>query len=311
MMIDWWAGSFDTGGRRLGQATRRGYIVIAPHWGKAGQREYGYSAQEHAAVLAGVRDACRHFAVDTDRVFLTGYSMGGDAAWDMAVAHPDLWAGLMPICGISQKFTTYYWENARYVPTYVVMGELDGQALTTNARDLQRYLIRNFDVTAVEFRGRGHENFSDEILNLFDWMDKRRRDFFIKEFEVHTMRSFDNFFWAVEVSGFPAGKSVDPARWPPKGRPLLVSAHVTANNILRVKSGADDITVWLAPELLDFTKPIEVKFNGGRFGGRQEEIRPDIGVILEDVRTRGDRQHPFWARVELPAGKINLASDAP
>jgi hypothetical protein len=92
---------------------------------------------------------------------------------------------------------------------------------------------------------------------------------------------------------------------------LLVSAHVTANNILRVKSGADDITVWLAPELLDFTKPIEVKFNGGRFGGRQEEIRPDIGVILEDVRTRGDRQHPFWARVELPAGKINLASDAP
>jgi hypothetical protein len=236
--------------------------------------------------------------------------MGGDAAWDIAVSHPDLWAGVMPICAISQKFTTFYWENARYVPVYVVMGELDSQAMRTNARDLQRYMIRKFDVTAVEYRGRGHEHFSDEILRLFDWMDKHRRDFYRKEFEVHAMRSFDNFFWAVEVSDFPSNKDVDPSKWPPPNgtRPLLVSADVTNNNNLRIKTGASRVTVWLSPELLDFSKPMELKLNGGRFGGPREEIRPDIGVILEDVRTRGDRQHPFWARVDLPAGTINLAS---
>ena len=31
---------------------------------------------------------------------------------------------------------------------------------------------------------------------------------------------------------------------------------------------------------------------------RQGPIRPDLATLLEDVRTRGDRQHPFWARVE-------------
>lgn len=310
MQIDWWAGSYDTGGRRAGHASRHGYIVIAPHWGRTAQREYGYSAREHRAVLASLRDASRRFALDSDRVYLSGHSMGGDAAWDIGLAHPDLWAGVMPITGVSQKVTSYYWENARYVPLYVVMGELDGMNLAVNARDLQRYMIRGFDVTAVEFRGRGHEHFSDEILNLFDWMGRRKREFFPKEFECRTMRSFDNFFWPVELAGFPPKVNIDPAQWPPRSgtRAMLVTASVTANNGFRVRTGADRVTIWLSPEMVDFGQPIEVKFNSNRFGGHRDEIQPDLGVILEDVRTRGDRQHPFWARVELPAGKLNLAA---
>jgi hypothetical protein len=30
-----------------------------------------------------------------------------------------------------------------------------------------------------------------------------------------------------------------------------------------------------------------------------------VEIILEDVRTRGDRQHPFWAKVEVPSARIN------
>ncbi|MBL9123037.1 MAG: hypothetical protein JNG90_05355 [Planctomycetaceae bacterium] len=310
MQIDWWAGPRESNGQRVGQAGRHGYIVVAPHWAQTAQREYGYSAAEHRAVLASVRDVCRKFAVDTDRVYLSGFSMGGEAAWDIGLAHPDLWAGVMPIVAVAKKVTNWYWENARYVPVYVVMGELDGQSLSANARDLERYMTRGFDVTVVEFRGRGHEHFSDEILNLFDWMGRRRRDFFPKEFEVRTIRSFDNFFWPVELEGFPKNASVDAAQWPPRdgARPLLVKVSVTANNGVRVKAGTDSATIWLAPEMVDFEKPIEVKFNAGRYGGSRNAIEPDVGVILEDVRTRGDRQHPFWARVELPAGKQNLAA---
>ena len=73
-------------------------------------------------MLASLRDACRRFAVDTDRVFLSGHSMGGDAAWDIGLAHPDLWAGVIPIVGrIADSYCTFYWENARNVPFYVVL----------------------------------------------------------------------------------------------------------------------------------------------------------------------------------------------
>ena len=59
-----------------GQAGRNGYIVIAPAWGREQQSEYGYTLAEHLAVLHTLRDACRHFSIDTDRVYLSGHSMG-------------------------------------------------------------------------------------------------------------------------------------------------------------------------------------------------------------------------------------------
>ncbi len=124
--IDWWAGDWGKDGTRAGQATRQGYVVIAPVWTVEHQKQYGYSAPEHAAVLNSLRDACRRFSIDTDRVFLSGHSMGGDAAWDLGLAHPDLWAGVIPIVAQSDRYCALYWENARYVPFYVVAGELDG-----------------------------------------------------------------------------------------------------------------------------------------------------------------------------------------
>ena len=167
-----------------GSARRRGTATssIAPEWTAEHQKDYGYSAREHAVVLNSLRDACRRFSIDTDRVYLTGHSMGGDAAWDIGLAHPDLWAGVIPISASVDRYCTLYWENAKYVPFYFVIGELDGSRLAKNARDLDRYLQRGFDTTVVEYQGRGHEDYFDEILRMFDWMGRFRRNFYPREF---------------------------------------------------------------------------------------------------------------------------------
>src|SRR4029077_14903254 len=134
-------------GSRAGQAGRYGYIVIAPAWGREQQTAYGYTLNEHLAVLHTLRDACRHFAIDTDRLFLSGHSMGGDAAWDIGLSHPDLWAGVVPIVAVSDRYGALYWENARQVPFYLVAGEMDGDKTKRNARDLDRCLNNRFDFT--------------------------------------------------------------------------------------------------------------------------------------------------------------------
>lgn len=214
--IDWWAGPMDESGNRLGQATRLGYIVIAVDWLKSGQSEYEYSAREHAAVLGSLRDACRRFSINTDRVFLSGHSLGGNAAWDIGLAHPDLWAGVIPIVAESEKYCRFYWENANLVPFYVLGGEFDGDKTVRNARDLDRYLNKRYDVTVVEYRGRGHEDFYEDILNVFDWMGRREpRNFFPKEFSVSTMRTWDNYFWWLEAGKLPPRGIVEPSSWPP------------------------------------------------------------------------------------------------
>lgn len=306
--VDWWAGAW-SGDRREGQATRHGYIVIAPRWTAEHQKEYGYSAREHAAVLDPLRDACRRFAIDTDRVFLSGHSIGGDAAWDIGLAHPDLWAGVVPIVARSDRYCSLYWKNAKLLPFYCVCGELDGGKMTSNARDLDRYLKRGYNTTVVEYLGRGHEHFSDEIQRLFDWMGRMKRNFFPKEFTCVSMRTWDNFFWYVELSQLPPKAMIEPVNWPPQRgtQPVETEASITTNNGIYVSTGAGQVSVWLSPEVVNFERRVNIVVNGKRVNVREPYLDANLETLLEDVRTRGDRQHPFWVKVDALTGRIQTS----
>ncbi|MDP6466194.1 MAG: alpha/beta hydrolase-fold protein [Pirellulaceae bacterium] len=298
--VSWWAGDFDKNSlMRRGQASRQGYIVVSPHWTKPYQRKYEFSPREHAAVLYSLRDACRRFAINTDKVFLSGHSMGGDAAWDIGVSHPDLWAGVIPIVANSAKYVNRYTENARGLPLYFVGGEKDGGWLHDNGIEFDRYMRHSgYDCTIVQYRGRGHESFQDEIQHIFDWMNvpARTRNFYPREVEVVSMRPWDNYFWWLELDDFPVNAMVVPAQWPPvRGtRPIQTSGRILENNRITIRTGAQKAIVWLTPEMLSFDRRITVTVNGRDI---REDVKPDAEVLLEDVRTRGDRQHPFWANV--------------
>jgi predicted esterase len=296
--IEWWAGLPAADGTRLGQASRHGTIVIAPHWAAEHQSAYGFSAREHAAVLGALRDAQRRFSIDSDRVFLSGHSAGGTAAWDIALAHPDLWAGLVAITPAADRYVMHYWPNARTLPMYVVGGELDGDTLRRNAPQLDRAIGKGFDLTYVEYRGRGHESFSDEILRIFAWMERKRRSFFPPVIEAVSMRPWDRFFWWLEMESAPSRTVVLPTEWPPPSgtRPFTLDAKTGATNSISVRCGAQRVRVWLSPELVDFARPLTVTLDGRQL--HKGPVAADLGLLLEDLRLRGDRQHPFWAVIE-------------
>ena len=302
--IDWWAGAYNEQAQlRLGQAARHGYIVVAPQWSRPHQTAYEYSAREHAAVLYPLRDACRRFSIDTDRVFLSGHSMGGDAVWDLALAHPDLWAGVIPIVATADKYVSRYWENGRQVPMYFVAGEMDGDKMSRNSMDLDRYLNKHtYDVIVVVYQGRGHEHFIDEVQRIFSWMDLHRREFFPKEFTCVSMRPWDSYFWWAELNSLPSRSTVLPVNWPPESgvRPAVTEGRILENSRVTLRTGAERATVWLSPDMVDFTQRVGVSINGRSYGQR---IEPSAQVLLEDARTRGDRQHPFWARVDDSSGR--------
>lgn len=304
--IDWWAGSFNPQLQmRPGQASRHGYIVVSPVWQKEYQRKYEYSLREHACVLNPLRDVFRRFSVDTDKVFLSGHSMGGDAAWDIGLAHPDLWAGVMPIVATSDKYVRLYWENAALLPMYFVCGERDGNRWAVNAVDWDRYLTRStvnqWDIMVVRYHGRGHESYHDDIQNLFGWMNQHQRNFFPRDFKVKSMRPWDNFYWYVEAADYLATNMVHPVDWtgdrPPRANPAPVEGEIlpAATNGVRVDSTARKVTVWLSPEMVNFDEKVRVIIKNKELKG---PFQPNLADLLEDVRTRGDRQHPFWVKVQ-------------
>ena len=298
--IDWWSGVYNEQLKtRVGQGARHGYVVIAPKWTKQHQSKYEFSAREHVAVLFSLRDACRRFAIDTDRVFLSGHSMGGDAAWDIGLAHPDLWAGVLPIVATAGKYITHYWENGRQVPMYFVAGELDGNKTSINKTEWNRYLNKHsYDSTVVMFQGRGHEHFHGEIQRMFAWMAVHQREFFPQQFLCKSMRPWDNYFWWAEIADLPSQSIVMPVSWPKSN----VKAAKTEGRFIResnrviLDTAAKNVTVWLSPEMVDFTERIVVTVKRRSV---REPIKASGRTLLEDVRTRGDRQHPFWAKVEV------------
>ena len=317
--IDWWAGPWNEAhSLRMGQATRHGYIVIAPHWTKDKQKEYSFTAEEHAAVLYVARDAHRRFSIDHDRVYLSGYGMGADAAWDIGQSHPDLWAGVIPVAPLvpdTLRFFNHYKENAKRLPLYFVTGELDGDQANRHASIQEHYLKAqpSYPVTLVQYQGRGREHFSDEILHLFDWMGRYQRDFHQKQFACRTMRLGDDSFWWIEASGFPNQMIVTAPESPiPKSTKAgSTTGKIGAKNNIVVTTAASQVTVWLSPELIDFKAPFSLQVNSKKFTKNGQFIEPSLEVILDDATSRGDRQHPFWAKVEMPVGEVNRVTFLP
>jgi hypothetical protein len=114
---------------------------------------------------------------------------------------------------------------------------------------------------------------------------RKQRDFYPSKFSAVGKRAWDNYYWWLEVSELPT---------------RLVRAAETSGTInvardsVSIKSAARRVSVWLTPQLVDFDKNIRIRVNGVYLAAPT----PNIGVMLEDVRTRGDRLHPFWARAD-------------
>jgi len=171
-LLEWWAGPYSPEFKMcLGEASRYGYIVIAPHWSKPKQPDYFYTEDEHARVLQSLRDAMRRTSIDVDRVFLCGHHLGGDAVWDIALAHPDIWAGAIAFGADCNKYPIHYTPNARYVPLYFVVGELDGSPAprARNGAYWDEYLKdKRCDCLLTIYHGRGRDHFQEEQPRLME-----------------------------------------------------------------------------------------------------------------------------------------------
>jgi len=304
--LDYWAGVANSGTQmRMGQAARHGFVVVAPAWTRPGQRQYESTPREHAEVLAALRDAMRRVSIDADRVFLTGLADGGTAAWDIALSHPDLWAGMINVGGEPSNYVRFYSNNAAYVPMRFVFGEITGSppTLVRMGDILDRYMKPSYHAMVVMYRGRGPEHFYEEIHHHFDWMrlPTLRRKAPPKSIDAVSMRRGDQFFWWLELTSLLDSVAVDPFLWEQTDnrRPGKIAASVGEGNQIRVAQGpSDSFIVGLEPSMgVRMDEPITV-----RYRSRSVNLNFDgsLDFLLEDVRTRADRLRPFWAQVAIP-----------
>ena len=69
-------------------------------------------------------------------------------------------------------------------------------------------------------------------------------------------------------------------------------------NQINVKTyGLKQVTVWLGPNMIDFTKPVVIYHKGEQL--KQRMVQPSLTTLLEDFLHQWDRQRLFLAKIEL------------
>jgi pimeloyl-ACP methyl ester carboxylesterase len=295
---------------------KNGYILAAPEWTRGLSATCTYSAEEHALVQDVIRDLRRRFQIDSDRVFLLGVGEGGNLAYDIGLAHPDLFAGVMPMSATPRYFSTSsYWRNAQYLPFYVVTGD-HGYAnpkQNTNRRIFDQWVPKGYPSLYIEYKGRGLEWFHGELPYLFDWMARKKRAKAVPELgrnpnagpfgeEFQTMRQTDNRFYWLSTDDISDRNLNEAGRWKPTVAAATLQARIFEGNQIHINTrGLKQLTVWLGPDMLiDFDKPVNIRLN--QFAPRNYPAKPSLRTLLEDLYQRGDRQRLFF--VEIAFNKL-------
>lgn len=158
--------------RRLAEA--RGYLVVCPK-GRAPASMYFGSAERD--VLDVLNEMKRRYAIDDDRVYLMGHSMGGYGTWSVSANHPELFAAIAPISGGGQPLVVAKLKGLTNVPWIVIHGDKDPTVPVEESRKMVKAgKDLGIEIKYVEVPGGDHSSVVvPAFKDIFDWFDAHKR----------------------------------------------------------------------------------------------------------------------------------------
>jgi len=289
--VRWWA--VDTRHHPIHAVDRGadGPVYLEPH-GRGNTAYRGFGEKD---VLRAIAEAKKAFAIDEDRVYLMGDSMGGWGTWQVATRNPEVFAAIAPVFGgadyraqlekavlaklsPAERFLQERrssWAQAEgllNLPILVSHGDADKAVNVEYSRWAVRMLQRwGYDVRYHELPGRGHEDMKVQP-GIWEWLLQHRRPAHPRHVRV---RAADlpsaHAYWA---------------RLTRAERPmdfLVADVEVVGPNRLRVDTRNVAAAELRPGPLVDATKPVEVVWNGvarsvvaadGRLDLRAEARKP-------------------------------------
>ena len=122
------------------------------------------------SLLAFLDYVCESLPVDLDRVYLTGLSMGGTGTWMLAMAAPERFAAIAPICG-----SGIYWYGGilRDIPVMVYHGDCDETVPIHDSMEMVRSVNKRGGNAQIKvLYGVGHDAWEQAYEGdaLYTWL---------------------------------------------------------------------------------------------------------------------------------------------
>ncbi len=172
---------------KLSRREKNPCYVIAPQcptgekwadidWSAQGAIKMPAEASDSMKLTLAVVDAMlEDAAIDKNRIYITGLSMGGYGTWDAIARRPQFFAAAVPICGGGDPSTA---ETLKSIPIWCFHGDEDKAV----AVEKSRIIINAIKATGgspryTEYPGVGHDSWSQTYRNdeMHDWLFAQRR----------------------------------------------------------------------------------------------------------------------------------------
>jgi predicted peptidase len=148
------------------------FIVVIP---RAEGPGWGATSANAKRALAMLDEVMKEYRTDVKRQYLTGLSMGGMGTWSVAMAHPDRFAAIVPICG---RGDTKSAEKIKDLPCWCFHGDADTAVKVEGSRDMIDAIKKaGGKPKYTEYPGVGHNSWdkaygTDE---LYTWLLEQKK----------------------------------------------------------------------------------------------------------------------------------------
>jgi predicted peptidase len=127
-----------------------------------------------AAAVAAFDESLAMEAADPGRVYLTGLSMGGFGAWDLAARMPERFAALLPICGGGDEATA---PRLARLPIWCFHGADDTVVVPERSRRMIAAVkAAGGSPRYTQYAGVGHDSWTPAYRDpaVLDWLFSQR-----------------------------------------------------------------------------------------------------------------------------------------
>ncbi len=154
--------------RRIQEGERFPFILVAPQC----PADAWWEPETLIPFVDYVESAYR---VDRDRIYVTGLSMGGFGTWGLALAQPERFAAIAPVCGGGLAF---YTRRIPHLPVWVFHGARDSVVPLSESERMVEALRRyGGNVKFTVYPDADHDSWTETYANpeLYAWLLAQRR----------------------------------------------------------------------------------------------------------------------------------------
>ncbi len=120
--------------------------------------------------VALLMSTIKKYPIDTNRIYVTGLSMGGFGTWDIIARFPDLFAAAIPICGGGDENTA---KSIAHIPIWAFHGSKDRVVPVIRSRNMIKAIRKNGGkpkYTEVPNKGHFVWNIAYATPGLWKWL---------------------------------------------------------------------------------------------------------------------------------------------